>query len=78
MKDRLKVHPIDVPKEIIAWFFKKAYRLNLQVELVEVVGITILRVDVVYRKHQRLDMMKLIEGVDEYFFDEQERQLQEL
>ena len=45
---------------------------------VEVVGSNSLRVDLIYKKYQRVKVMKLIEGVDQYLWDEEERQIQEL
>ncbi|HRE98592.1 MAG TPA: hypothetical protein PK637_17645 [Flavobacteriales bacterium] len=77
MEKQLKTHPMEIPKEIIAWFFTEAEKHLLEVYLVKVVGMDILLVDVVYEPKQRMEMMRLIERVDDYNHAEEERRNQE-
>lgn len=77
MKTNLKVHAMEIPKEIIAWFFTEAEKHLLDVALVEVIGTEKLRVDVVYEKKQRMEVMLLIERVDDFLHEEEERRNQE-
>jgi hypothetical protein len=76
MKEKLKVHPMNIPEEVIGRFFAKADKFVVQIELVEVVKFQ-LKVDVVYYTHQRVEVMKLIELVDQHLWDEEERRLKE-
>jgi len=76
METKIKSHPMEIPKEILAWFFTEAEKHLLEIQLVEVKGMDKLLVDVIYKKHQRMEVMLLIEGVDDFFHEEQERENQ--
>lgn len=78
MEKQFKTHPMKIPKEIIAWFFTEAEKHLLEVHLVEVIGFDDLLVDVVYEPKQRMEMMLLIERVDDFLHEEEERKNQEL
>lgn len=73
MEKQIKVHAMKVPKEIIAWFFTEAEKHLLEVQLVEVIGMDNLLVDVIYQPRQRIEMMMLIERVDDFLHEEEER-----
>lgn len=76
MDRQIKTHAMGVPKEIIAWFFTEAEKHLLEVELVEVIGMNKLLVDVIYEPKQRMEMMLLIERVNDFLHEEEERELQ--
>lgn len=75
MERKIKTHPMEIPKEIIAWFFTETEKHLLEVHLVEVVGSDNLLVDVVYETKQRLEVMILIERVDDFNHAEEQRKL---
>lgn len=73
MKTDLKIHTMEIPKEIIARFFTKAERDNIRIELLEIVGLKAIQIDLVYKKDQRENVMLLIELVDEYLLTKEEQ-----
>lgn len=77
MEKQIKTHPMEIPSEIIAWFFTEAEKHLLEVYLVKVVGMNNLLVDVVYETEQRMQMMLLIERVDDFLHKEEERKNQD-
>ena len=73
MKTDLKIHTMEIPKEVIARFFTKAERDNIRIELLEVVGLKAIQIDLVYKKDQRENVMLLTELVDEYLLTKEEQ-----
>lgn len=64
---------MEIPQEIIAWFFTEAEKHLLEIQLVEVKGMENLLVDVIYKKEQRMKVMLLIERVDEFLHRQQQQ-----